>query len=181
MPSLLSLRLPFSTCNLLLSFYVPVIFCFFTFAEKHHGKMSNCICLFQSSHKHNSNCPLNQCATDLFNISFHMQTDWTPAQPGPPAVVSPRQGVLAWLYPSEQQPGLSPAHQIDSVCVITRVANANTVHLLILIHLPLVEVQAQTHMHVYVWQKHSSEGIHHILSNRAQYCKCDSLIPSLLL
>lgn len=32
---------------------------------------------------------------------------------------SPRQGVLAWLCPSEQQPGLSHTHQIDSVCVST--------------------------------------------------------------
>lgn len=114
----------------------------------------------------------NVLLTSLILASICRQTGLR-AQPGPPAAVSPRQGVLAWLYPSEQQPGLSPAHQIDSVCVIIRVANANTVHLLILIHLPLVEVQAQTHMHVYVWQKHSSEGIDHILSNKAQYCKCD--------
>lgn len=44
-------------------------------------------------------------------------------------------GVLAWLYPSEQQPGLSSAQQIDSVWASTLVANANTAQLLILIYL----------------------------------------------
>lgn len=55
-----------------------------------------------------------------------------------------RQGVLSWLYPSEQQPGPSPALQIESVWASTLLANANTAHLLILIHPPFNDVKGQT-------------------------------------
>lgn len=69
-------------------------------------------------------------AHDLLNVR---QTGLWP-HPDPLLLLqSPRQTVLAWLCPSEQQPGLSHAQQIDSVCVSTLVANTNAVHLLILI------------------------------------------------
>lgn len=54
-----------------------------------------------------------------------------------------RQGVLSWLYPSEQQPGPRPALQIESVWVSMLLANANTAHLLILIHPPYNDVKGQ--------------------------------------
>lgn len=85
------------------------------------------------------------CATDLLYISRQCRQTRQWPHPGPLLLQSPRQGVLAWLYPSEQQPGLSPSHQIDSVCVSTLVPNANTVHLLILIHPPSINVQTQTY------------------------------------
>lgn len=78
---------------------------------------------------------ISTCAPYLLNLG---QTG--PTQAPCCLLLSPRQGVLAWLYPSEQQPGLSPAQQIDSVCVSSPVANANTVHLLILIHPPSTDI-----------------------------------------
>lgn len=74
----------------------------------------------------------------LCSISV-LQADWL--HPDPLLQLqSLRQDVLAWLYPSEHQPGLSPAEQIDTVCANTPVANANALHLLILIHLAPADV-----------------------------------------
>lgn len=86
------------------------------------------------------------CATDLLNISHTSRQTGLWPHPDPLLLESPRQGVLAWLYPSEQQPGLRPAHQIDRVCARTLVADANTVHLLILIHSPSIDARAKTHL-----------------------------------
>lgn len=68
-------------------------------------------------------------------IFFPINPKQTSSPSRPPTAAAVPDSVLAWLYPSEHQPGLSPAQQIDTVCTHTPVANANTLHLLILIHL----------------------------------------------
>lgn len=141
-PSLLSLCLHSSTFNLplFLSFYVP------GFLHLCGGEPMFCLMqpvwIFLFFFFTNRAVPpaITTCATDLRAT----RADRLDSGPAPDSLLLqiPRQGVLAWLYPSEQQPGLSPGHQIGSICVSALVANTNTVHLLILIHPPSIHVSA---------------------------------------
>lgn len=151
MPSLLSLCLHSSTFNLLLfllssllcSCHTPLLhLC--RVAPQFNIQFLLHILIFAQTQLAESHLkfPLNPPV--LLNFSHTgRQTELWP-HPDPLLLQSPRQGVLAWLYPSKQQPGLSPAHQIDSVCVSTLVANTHAAHLLILIHPPSIDVKAQT-------------------------------------